>query len=128
MTSDEQELFQTTLAKAGASPERGKQRGDLVSTQQKSDASRLALIVLAFLCIFLIFMPDSLGLSMYDRATSEYRFRIWEGNGCGVTILGIISLSCLNSALSTHGTLLQKTLMRQFLVFFITLVLVLMSL
>ena len=90
-------------------------REDLATIQDSNDGTRKTILIgLAFFCLFLIFKPGPLGVSMYDWASSEcfwsdtgppyYEDGSWDcevrdENQSQVAILGIISLACFFAAL-----------------------------
>jgi len=102
ISTSEQEQIQTEVRE---------HREVLTSTQQNNDGlGKIVLIVVAFFCLYEIFIPGDLGISMFASATSNcsstlvsyQHCSVRDNNQSSVTILGFISLACFSIALLMH--------------------------
>jgi len=89
----------------------------VIKEQNEQNNKKYILIGIAFLCLFLIFKPGALGITMYDYATWDCRTYYdtdegyWEESGSCVDeradermkvgILGIVAVICLRNAMKS---------------------------
>ena len=84
----------------------------VIKEQNEQNNKKYILIGIAFLCLFLIFKPGALGITMYDQATwdCEDFDNNHDGKPCAdertndrikVGMLGIVALICLRNAMKS---------------------------
>ena len=89
----------------------------IIKEQNEQNNKKYILIGIAFLCLFLIFKPGYLGITMYDKATWDCEeleeddyFATWEVEQCfdgrseervKVGMLGIVAFICLRNAMKS---------------------------
>ena len=100
---------------SGDSNSSNKELMAVIKEQNEQNNKKYILIGIAFLCLFLIFKPGVLGITMYDQATWDCEsddgfYAIWQVEQCidersddrvKVGILGIVAVICLRNAMKS---------------------------